>query len=387
MESKGLSSSPPAVGSGRFPRGKRPLLLGGGFFPLLAAFLFLGGCPGGERSASGRVDPRVEGLRLLAYVEGSESLAPFFMDRFEVTQGEFAAYLAAVGRRPPLPLRNAWKGRRRPSPGQEDWPVSMVSPAQALAYARWRGMRLPRLREWEWVVGIRGGRKESFPWGEEFDRAHWDELKCNTAELGLGRPANVGTFELGATRGTRIYDLVGNVAEWVRLPLSYPSGGGGGTGPGEKTGAKLALRFSLRASLWAFPGWVPSWWRRFFPVLAPLGAGEWAVLRRPWAWVGWSFVSRMERVGHTIPGRVSGRKGWEEWASTVGFRCAGTPGEILSWLLSPGGPSLEGATGQAVKRFLRRFRGVFLPLLEKGALPGEEAARRERILSLLNPPG
>ncbi len=303
------------------------------------------------------------------------------MDRFEVTRGQFAAYLSALGKRTPPQLREDWKGHR-PPPVQEDWPVSKVSPSQALAFARWRGMRLPRLKEWEWAVGIRGGKKESFPWGEEFDRAHWDELKCNTAELGLGRPANVGTFELGATRGTRIYDLVGNVAEWVRLPPSYPSLEGGAAGE-ERPERNLVLRFSLEAGVRAFPGRVPSWWAALFPALAPLGRREWEALRRPWAWVGWSYVSRMERVGHTIPGRVSPRKGWEEWTSTVGFRCAAYPDELFSWFLSSEGPSLEGATGKAVERFLKKFKEVFLPLLEKPLPPGADPRRLERIASML----
>ncbi|HHI68859.1 MAG TPA: formylglycine-generating enzyme family protein [Planctomycetes bacterium] len=330
-----------------------------------------------------RIDPRVEGLGRLALVGGTEGMErPFFMDRFEVTRGQFAAYLSALGKSPPPQLRKEWGGAR-PSPAQEDWPVTRVSPSQALAFARWRGMRLPRLKEWEWAVGIRGGKKESFPWGEEFDRAHWDELKCNTAELGLGRPANVGTFELGATRGTRIYDLVGNVAEWVRLPPSYPSSLGEGASPGERPAENLALRFSLEACLLAFPGRVPSWWAGLFPVLAPLGRREWEALQRPWAWVGWSYASRMERVGHTIPGRVSPRKGWEEWASTVGFRCAADPEELWAWFLSRNGPSLEGATGKTVARFLARFREVFLPLLRKSPLRAGDPTRRKRISSLL----
>ena len=420
---------------GRFPPGKRPFLLGGTLL-----LLSLGACGGKGPPAPGRVDPRVDGLRLLAFLGGAEGLEEsFFMDRFEVTQAQFSAYLAAVGKRPSPWLREVWKGRggKGPSQAQEDWPVTMVSPSEALSYAKWRGMRLPRLDEWEWAVGIRGAKKESFPWGEEFDRAHWDELKCNTAELGLGRPADVGTFELGATRGTGIYDLIGNVAEWVRLPPGYPSRERG-SGPGWEGGPTeaLRLRFSLEATVWAFPMWVPSWWKGFFPNLAPLGTREWSmlrkslawmgspavtlnrrfsleatvwafpmwvplwwrglfssaaplgtkeweVIRRPWAWVGWSYVSRMERVAHSIPGRVSSRKGWGEWATTVGFRCAASPGEILAWLLSKGGPSLEGATGRAVKRFLRRHRGVFTVLLGKGFLLDADPARKGRIASML----
>jgi len=383
-----LGKSSPHPGSfrprkGRFPPGKRPFLVAA----VLCLSLWAPGCTGREEpSPPGKVDPRVEGLRLLAFLEGGGGrVESFFLDRFEVTQGQFAAYLAHQGKRPPEPLRILWAGRKGPVPEKEDRPVTRVSPGQALSYAHWRGMRLPLSKEWEWAVGIRGAKKESFPWGEEFDRAHWDELKCNTAELGLGRPADVGTFELGATRGTRIYDLVGNVAEWVRLPLSPPPrGAGAGAGLEEEDpSASLGLRFSLEGAVWALPRRGLSWWKPLLPFLAPLGRAEWDRIRRPWAWMGWSYASRMERVGHTIPGRLSPRKGWNEWASTVGFRCAAWPVEILRWLLSREGPSLEGATGRAVERFLTRFRGVFLPLMGRGSIPEAEPSRRRRIERIL----
>lgn len=167
-------------------------------------------------------DPRVAALaRLALLIPARPDLGPFFLDRFEVTQGEYDRFLRA-GQAP------AGFEEEPASAAEEERPVSGVTPLQARDYARWRGMRLPTLAEWEWAVGNRGAEDDALPWGRGFDSSRLDHLKCNTAELGLGRPISVGTFELGATRdarGRRIYDLVGNVAEWVRLPPGHPVDG------------------------------------------------------------------------------------------------------------------------------------------------------------------
>jgi hypothetical protein len=46
---------------------------------------------------------------------------------------------------------------------------------------------------------------------------------ANTAELELDRPVPVGAFEQG-TSPDSIYDLLGNVAEWVEQPLAVGGG-------------------------------------------------------------------------------------------------------------------------------------------------------------------
>ncbi|HVS09437.1 MAG TPA: SUMF1/EgtB/PvdO family nonheme iron enzyme [Planctomycetota bacterium] len=142
---------------------------------------------------------------------------PLVVDLFEVTRGEWSAYLSAERLEPEPSFRRyaqSWTAE------SESWPASFMTHAEAAEFARWRGMRL--LRAEEWLVCAAGISGREFPWG---NRAL---LAANTLDLRLGRPAPVGTFEAGRTPDLSCYDLLGNVAEWVegRPPGREPAYGG-----------------------------------------------------------------------------------------------------------------------------------------------------------------
>jgi len=136
----------------------------------------------------------------------------FYIDRCEVTNAEYKAFIEATKHAPPAASPD-WKGRQVRK-GLERHPVVGVTYEDAVAFAKWKGKRLPTEEEWEKAARGPGGRL--FPWGDEFfpDRANIKAEKAAT------RP--VGSYPHGAS----VYgclDLCGNVMEWTASPyVPYP---------------------------------------------------------------------------------------------------------------------------------------------------------------------
>lgn len=176
------------------------------------------------------------------------AVAAFRIDAHEVTNRQFAAFTAATGYRTraerdgasamfvaptePVSLDDAsrwWrfvKGANWRHPrgldsdliGRTDQPVVHVDREDAAAYARWAGGFLPSAEQWERAA--RGQQRETRePTGWAFaggkPRANvWEGVFPirDTAEDGYAGLAPVGCFE---PNGFGIYDMVGNVWEWV----------------------------------------------------------------------------------------------------------------------------------------------------------------------------
>ncbi|MEV6217422.1 formylglycine-generating enzyme family protein [Nocardia sp. NPDC051833] len=192
------------------------------------------------------------------------TVAPFAIDRFPVTNAQFAAFVAATGYRTvaerPLdpadypgadpeslvpgglvfqqaphriPLHDFtrwwayvpganWRHPRGPDTtivDLVDHPCVQVAYADAVAYAQWRGARLPTEAEWEFAA--RGGLDQAtFAWGEETDDGApyrtnrwrgefpWQNLRSD----GFEYTSPVGSFP---ANGHGLHDMTGNVWEWT----------------------------------------------------------------------------------------------------------------------------------------------------------------------------
>jgi formylglycine-generating enzyme required for sulfatase activity len=133
---------------------------------------------------------------------------PFAMDKTEVTNEEYFAFVSETNYRP---IPGHWVNDR-PKAGQEKMPVRDVNIDDVNAFIAWRSKRdrvtyrLPTEQEWEYAA--RNGRKGNlYPWGDKF------EAKCAVTDKSVMEPTIVGAASCPNDWG--VMDLIGNVYEWT----------------------------------------------------------------------------------------------------------------------------------------------------------------------------
>ncbi len=151
------------------------------------------------------------------------TLPDFFIDVYEVTNAQYTQFVKATGHKKPpyADNKDMYKPRQ---------PIVGVSYADADAYARWAGRRLPTSEEWE--KAARGINGFAFPWGK--DPATTDHTVIGL-KLGEGSPQTVGSKPLDKSP-FGVFDMAGNVKEWTSTA----------TGIGRRTVRGAAWAYSVK---------------------------------------------------------------------------------------------------------------------------------------------
>lgn len=172
-------------------------------------------------------------------------LKAFYIDRYEVTNRQYKAFIDATGHSAPddkHPGASSWKGNTPPE-GTEGIPVSNITWYDADAYCRWAGKRLPAEEEWE--KAARGTDGRQWPWGNDFFGPD-GKIMANTREARVGWTTQTGSYPEGVSP-YGIYDMAGSVMEWTSSWYKpYP----GSTLQREAFGEKYKV---LRGGSWENP--------------------------------------------------------------------------------------------------------------------------------------
>jgi sulfatase modifying factor 1 len=175
---------------------------------------------------------------------------PFQVSKFEITRGEYAAFVAATDRTvagnclTDRTQRGNWvydpnTTFRDPGFAQADnHPVACVSYDEAKAYVAWLnsttsgGFRLLTEAEWEYVARAGAPTEEAYPWGagpagcifaNGFDQTTmatyagmdtsgyktFDPMPCSDGWLNTSPVGSLAPNRFG------VYDMIGNVGEWI----------------------------------------------------------------------------------------------------------------------------------------------------------------------------
>jgi formylglycine-generating enzyme len=224
--------------------------------------------PGGEFSMGANDPPDMNYIGMKATVDARPIhrvyVDGFYMDKTDVTNAQFAAFVKATGyvtvaeRTPHAedypgarpenlvaggvvfspPARAVslndhfqwwsyvkgadWRhpsGPRSDIRGKSNYPVVQIAYADAVAYAQWAGKRLPTEAEWEFAA--RGGQAgKPFVWGDDFrPKGKWMANTFqgqfpykNTAEDGFAGTSPVTKYP---SNPYGLYDMAGNVWQWT----------------------------------------------------------------------------------------------------------------------------------------------------------------------------
>lgn len=168
-------------------------------------------------------------------------IASFSIDKYEVTIGEYAAFLDAIGQGDPARFNHPSQPQRKTDHKPTDWDAFHAAAAQAgtymkarltldcpvfnvdwwdaFAYAKWKQRRLPTEDEWELAVG--GPKWTRYPWGNSWDpgQANCSDKPDPVSGHTWWCPVNLPATDVSAEG---ILGLAGNVSEWTDSEQVHP---------------------------------------------------------------------------------------------------------------------------------------------------------------------
>jgi formylglycine-generating enzyme required for sulfatase activity len=163
------------------------------------------------------------GQFLYGQEKSSIDLPAFYIDRYEVSQAQYARFLQYVRRtrdhsfcnrsEPPMKRQTSHTPLNwgLPHLSNPRFPVVGLDYWDAYAYAHWVGKRLPSEEEWE--KAARGTDGRTYPWGDE-----WDPDRCNWGPgpvQGYGRTLLPVDSMPDGRSPYGCYHMLGNAAEWT----------------------------------------------------------------------------------------------------------------------------------------------------------------------------
>jgi formylglycine-generating enzyme required for sulfatase activity len=181
------------------------------------------------------------------YQQGQkETTQAFYIDKYEVTIGQYIKFLAALSKAQPGEFAHPNQNNPNKDHRPEDWsriiesirtegsyrgqkltlnyPVFNVDWYDAYAYAKWAGKRLPTEQEWE--KAARGLKGNSYTWGSVIGDPPYANVgfdyksnRIKERQAMVAREVNQNDKDISAFG---VVGMAGNVSEWTASEASHP---------------------------------------------------------------------------------------------------------------------------------------------------------------------
>ena len=140
-------------------------------------------------------------------------LSAYYMDKHEVTNGQYKKCVEAGRCKEPVYKNSLSRDRYYGNPAFSGFPVVAITWFEANTYCEWVGGRLPTEAEWE--KAARGTSIKAYPWGDQNPNCDLANSYDNASgDVCVGDTVKVGSYPDGASV-YGVMDMAGNVWEWV----------------------------------------------------------------------------------------------------------------------------------------------------------------------------